>query len=995
MIRKTILSVTLAFVLSGAATAQVNESSNTEFARGLRLYESGMYGAARNIFESIADVDSRAEGYAVLCAVKTRSDGSSALVRDYDSKHPGSAMSGVLHYHEGLNLFDDGLYEDAYREFCMVRRKSLSKDDLPEFIYKKGYCLFDAGKLSQAGDVLVEFDSMADNDFSAPAKYALGYIAYSEGQFGKAIDYFEAASVDPRLAEVSTYYVLDCRFQLKDYDYVIAQGPALLENAPEERRAHICRALSESYLVLGQPEKAKEYYQVAAPPVEDMTRSDYFYAGFMYFATEDYQAAIDNYTMMTQRTDSLGQIANYQMGFSYICVRNKVAAMQSFYDASLVSFDSQIEEDAYYNYAKLAFDLNHDSDAFGAYLQRYPDKKKSDSVYSYIALANLYNHDYAGAVAAYDKIDELTNDMSGNYMRANFLRAAQLVENQSWKAAIPCLKASTFFSSKSDPFYRLARYWLAECYFNTERYGDAQRIYNELYNVSALDWLAEGKLITYNEAYCFFKQSDYSSASLWFERYISSRDTRARKDALEKRADCAFVLQKYPEAISFYQMELDEYKDVNDIYPYYRLGMAHGLTGDQQKKMETLEPVLGKNVSPASDYYSEALYELGRSYVALKKEAQAKACFTTLRDSSNDPEYVDRSLIELGMIARNHRNYDEALSYYEEVVRKHRTESAYQDALLAIESIYQAKGQPKKYLEYLEATGNADTKTEAEKAVLYYNSAEQTFLAGNYEKAIPALESFIADYPEHENKSQAIFFLAESYRATGAKEKACEMYGKVLRVEDSGSFAEIAMLNYAELSYSLERYENAYRGYGQLLDAAQIENNKFTARLGMMRSAYRAHDWNNAIAAAEALKFDTRTDSDLVREADYIRAKSYLASSNRAKAFEVFAELARQGSTAEGAEANYLMIQDTYDKGEFSKVENLVYDFAEKSGSQNYWLAKCFIVLGDSFVERDNLAQARQTFQSVLDGYKPSVGNTDDVVEAVKARVEKLKEIAE
>lgn len=995
MLRKTILTATLALLVSAPSFAQRPDGSDSEFARGLRLYECGMYGAARNVFESIADVDTRAEGYAVLCAVKTRSDASASLVREYDSKHPGSAMSGVLHYHEGLNLFDDGLFADAYKEFCMVRRKSLAKDDLAEFVYKKGYCLFDAGRLGEAGGILSEFDTMQENDFTAPAKYALGYIAYSEAQFGKAIDYFDAASKDPRLAQVSTYYILDCRFHLKDYEYVIAQGPAMLEDAPAERRAHICRALSESYLVLDEPEKAKEYYQMAAPSAESMTRSDYFYAGFMYFTTEDYQAAIDNYAMMTQRTDSLGQIANYQMGYSYICVRNKVAAMQSFYDAAIVSFDSQIEEDAYYNYAKLAFDLNHDSDAFGSYLERYPDKKKSDKVYSYIALANLYNRDYAGAVAAYDKIEELTPDMAGNYMRANFLRGAQLVENQSWKAAIPCLKASTFFSRKTDSFYRLARYWLAECYFNTERYGDALRIYNELYNVSALDWLPEGKLITYNEAYCYFKQSDYSAASLWFDRYIASRDTRARKDALEKRADCAFVLQKYQDAIASYQMELDEYRDVNDIYPYYRLGMAYGLTGDQKMKMQTLEPVLGKSVSAESDYYSEAMYELGRSYVALKKESQAKSCFAALKDSSIDPEYVDKSLIELGMIARNNRNYDEALSYYEEVVRKRRSESSYQDALLAIESIYQAKGQPKKYLEYLESTGNAQIKTESEKAALFYNSAEQIFLSGNYEKAIPALESFIEEYPDHENKPQAIFFLAESYRATGAKEKACEAYGKVLRVEDSGSFAEIAMLNYAELSYSLERYENAYRGYGQLLDAAQIDNNKFTARVGMMRSAYRSRDWANAISAAHSLKFDTRTGADLVREADYVMAKSYLASSNRAKAFEVIEELAKQGSTAEGAEANYLLIQNTYDKGEFSKVENLVYDFAEKSGSQNYWLAKCFIVLGDSFVERDNLAQARQTFQSVLDGYTPSVGNTDDVVEAVKARLEKLKEIAE
>ena len=73
-------------------------------------------------------------------------------------------------------------------------------------------------------------------------------------------------------------------------------------------------------------------------------------------------------------------------------------------------------------------------------------------------------------------------------------------------------------------------------------------------------------------------------------------------------------------------------------------------------------------------------------------------------------------------------------------------------------------------------------------------------------------------------------------------------------------------------------------------------------------------------------------------------------------------------------------------------MEEKVYAFSDAGSGQMYWLAKSFIVLGDSFVERDELEQAKATFESVRDGYTPS-GNSDDVLDNVSMRLKKLEEI--
>ena len=191
----------------------------------------------------------------------------------------------------------------------------------------------------------------------------------------------------------------------------------------------------------------------------------------------------------------------------------------------------------------------------------------------------------------------------------------------------------------------------------------------------------------------------------------------------------------------------------------------------------------------------------------------------------------------------------------------------------------------------------------------------------------------------------------------------------------------------------MQRYTDAYGGFSSLLSQARIENNKHTARIGMMRSAYKAADFANAISCADKVKADSRSTEAELREADYLKAKSYLSSNDRAKALDLFRTLSAKASTDEGAEAAYMLIQDAYDQGKYDSVEKMVYDFASKAGGQNYWLAKAFIVLGDAFAEQDNLTQAKATFESILNGYKPAEGTSDDVLDNVRMRISKLNNL--
>lgn len=990
MNRGLIAALSIALALSSELIANGQTTKTDAFRQAVEFYDRGMFERAESIFSEIAasGQDVMAKGYEALCAVRRQSVGNRNLADQYISEYPYSGLIPQIRFYNALNLFDEQNFSTASAEFARIDMRSLKNSQVPEFIFKQAYSLFELDEYDRAEELFSKAEKMPYSDYTAPSRYSLGYIEYVRKNFEESFDWFSKAAKDPRFTEQAVPYMIECRYMLKDYSYVISNGDAALERVTPERKRQLARFISESYLSEGNAAKAREYYEIFGEGAKEMDDADLFYAGSVMYSTGDYKGAVDKFSRMTSRADSIGQIANYEMAYSYIKTGNKVAAMDAFKAASSQPWNEDIREDAHFNYAKLSFDLNNNPSVFNEYMKAYPGKKKDDIIYGYIALACLYGHDYAAAVDAYSNIDLLDSRQKVNYMKANYLRAHQLIEGGGWRDAVPLLKAASYYSDKRDPFNQIARYWLGESYFRSGQYDQAIDVYTTLYNNSALEGKPEGALIPYDLAYCYFKKDDYDGAAKWFDEYLASSKPAKGEDAAARRADCDFLKKDYPSAIKLYEAAIARFPYKDNLYPYLQAGIAYGLTGDRKGKVKVLSSV--EEADPSAEFYPEAMYELGRAYVAASDNESAISVFRKLGSSTKDNTIIARSLIELGMISRNMSEYDNALDCYKKVIDLMPDTDYAADALSAIESIYQSEGRGDEFLDYAELIGATRDKTDAEKEQMYFNAAEQVFMTENYSKAISSLKSYLDRYPQGVNVAQTQYYLAECHRNLGQKELACDWYQKSLETEPSGLCSENATLRLAGLSFELEHFKDAYSYYRSLLSIARLDANRHTARAGMMQSAFRGLDYQEAIACADALKADKASSAAEKRQADYVCAKSSLSLGERDKAYALFRSLSSEPSDAEGAEATYMLIQDAYDQGNYSTVQSMVHKFAADAPNQSYWLAKAFIVLGDSFAEQENYAQAKATFESIRDGYTPQ-GKSDGVLDNVNMRLEKLK----
>lgn len=977
-IRTSIFSLFfLLFTLSAGAGPLKGERE------ALNLYRQGFYSQARTLFEQ-APASPRTRAYALLCAIRSQASDYPAMLYDFRRDYPVSAFDSEIGFRHALVLFDKGQYRQAGTELGKVNPKDIGDANVAELRFKQGYCAYALGDYPSARRWFDALEQQGVSAYSAEARFIRGLMAYSEEHFAEACDGFRKVEGDGRFGELASYYVLECEFLGGNYAYVAKEGPAMYASATGERRAHLARMLSESLLVLGEDSAARGYFDEYIGSSTDMTRSDWFYAGSVLFASHDYKGALENYKNMTERTDSLGQIAEYNMAAACVALRNNVEALDHYKAAAQSAWRPDIREDAWFNYAKLSFDLNKSTEGFTSYIQEYGTAVRGEQIYSYMALSALVEKDYEGAIRAYDNVDELSPEMRRNYIKANYLRAAQLAGTGSWRQAASYYKASSYYLPKNDRLGQLSRYWMAESLYRGGDYSAARGVFTELYNSSALSGTGEGRRLPYDIAYCYLQQKEWAQAAKWLDGYAADRRAAFREDALTKRADCDFARKDYKAAVKSYQAVRDDYGAAEKIYPYYRQGLAYGLLGEKAQKAAALLPVLS---APAdAPLYNEALYELASTWSDLGRYKEAQQAFEQLCTQTRDSSYVAKGRLGLGMACRNAGDEMKAIEHYRSVVRGFPGTEYSESALMAVESIYRARKEPEKYLAFVEQEKVA--AQEVDKAQMYFNTAEQVFLNGNYSQAIVLFQKYLNEWPGAAQAALAHFYIAESRRQLNLGEDACDSYAAALALAPDASFAENARVNYAALLFAMERYMEAYAVYSDLLRLSRFQSNKTLAQLGMARSAYKARDWAAAVADAQEALDAGKADEGAVRELRYIKAKALLAQEKRAEAFALLEQLAKEPATVQGAEAKYLLIQDRYDSGRFDGIPDEVYAFADQAPDQSYWLARAYIVLGDTFVAQGKTDFAKAIYESILEGYES--GPEDGLREMVKRKLAAL-----
>lgn len=948
---------------------------------GIELFEKQKYSAARQMFEKVSSnpafdqtgIKANSQYYAALCALELFNDDAEYMLAVFITENPENSKQNEARFHMGRFQYNNKKYARAIEWFEQVRPNTLTENQKHEYYFESGYSYFQEGNFEKARVAFSEIKDV-DTKYTSPALYYYSHILYIQKNYESALAGFLRLKDDETFASIVPYYISQIYFLQKKYDRVVDYAPSLLDSVTEKRMAEMARIIGESYYKLDKFGEAIPYLEKYMEKASAPTQDDKYELAYSYYKTADYKNAVKYFERISNADNSVAQNALYHLGDSYIKLKDKNKARLAFSSASRMNYNGDIKESALFNYAIVTYELSYSPfneavRAFEDYIKAFPDSRRADEAYNYLALAYSSTRNYKAALESIEKIRNKDNSIKKAYQRIAFFRGLEVYNSLDFELAINLFDKSLTNAQYDRILSTRAQYWKGEAYYRLGNYPQAVENYNAFLNSSGAPALDEFETANYNIAYCYFNQKQYNEAMTWFKRYASvmkDRKINTVGDSYNRIGDCYFMNLTYWTAADNYDKAINT--GTSDVdYAMFQKAFTLGLVDRPERKIDILNELIKK--FPASAYTDDALYEMGRGYVTVEKPDNAVTMYNRLLKEYPNSSYVPKTFLQLGLINYNRDKNAEALTYYKRVIDEFPGTNEARDALAGLRNVYTGMNDAQGYFSYVETLGSFANVRESEQDSMLYRAAENLYMSGNCEKASQNFNTYLERFPKGSFVTNAHFYHADCKRIQNKTDEALRGYEYVLG-QPHNMFTEPSLVNTAQLYFQKEDYQSALNNYKRLIREGEINTNITDAKVGVMRCSFRLNDYAGTIyAAADVLKTD-KIPAELQREIHYLLGKSHYETGNKVAALDEFRTLARDVKSAEGAEAKYMIAQILYEQGKKDGAEKEILDFIDKNTPHQFWLGKSFILLSDIYVDRKDDFQAFQTLKSIVDYYE-------------------------
>jgi len=959
-----------------AQKTDIYTNPQASFDQAVDLYNKAKFGSAIVIFDELAlgeksNIKAGSEYYAALCASQLFHPDATKRFEKFIDSYPQNAQVNDASFELGKLQLTNKDYRKALESFSNVDRYELTPEQLNEFYFKIGYAYFKTENLKKARE---NFALLIDNPnkYNIPANYYYAHIAYSEKNYETALKHFERVETDETFRDVVNYYIIQIYALQDKYDELITRSLPLLEMATDKRTAEIARLTGHAYFQKGEYKNALKYFNkyLSSNP-SGISPVDNYEIAFSYYKSNDYPQAIKYFQSVATSKDSLSQNAYYHLGDCYIKTNQKRFAFNAFNSAFKIKADPALTEEALFNYAKLAVELSYNPyneavNALQDYLARYPESARRDELYGYLADLYLLTKNYKNALTSIQHIKKRSVRLDAAYQRIAYYRGIELFNESDYDGAISLFAQARELTSDNS-IKALSSYWAGEAYYRTARWDKAIESYNKFQVTPGAQNEAFFSISNYNIGYSYFKKKDYAKAATSFRKYLAAKGTEVKLagDANLRLGDCYFMTKEYATAVEFYQKAANARVPDAD-YAMYQTGICYGVQGDMENKISMLRKMLTSYSKSA--YTDDALYEIGLTYNIIDKDNEAITYFQRVVKEFPTSTYVKKSLLKTGLILFNQNRDQEALAMLKRVAKEYPGTPESKEALGSIKSIYVEMNQVDDYVEFTKQVPQADI-SRSEQDSLTYIAAENQYMNGNCQKATDGFGKYISKFPEGSFILEATFYKAECDYRSQLYDPALKGYEFIVS-QPRSRFTSNAASRAANIQHLRNNFEEALGGYIRLEETADKPGMILDAVSGQMQCNYALKRYGLAIQSAQKLLSLDKVTQNLATEAHITIARSSYELGNKDLAIREYNETLKLSKNEMGAEAKYMLAQLEFENGKYDDSEKSVFSLSENFASYDFWVAKGFLLLSDVYVKKDNLFQAKQTLQSIIDNYE-------------------------
>lgn len=956
------------------------------YREALELFDHEKYVPAKEKFEEFIKLEKNpqhalrinSEYYSGICALYLLHKDAEYQLEKFVLEHPDSPWKQRAYFKLATFNYQKRDYTKSLEWFDFVDERELSKTEKIEFRYKRGHARLENGDKTNARLDLFEA-KQAESDYKTAATYYYSHIAYEQQDYQTALEGFLFLENDPVFKPLIPYYITQIYYKQKKYDEVLRYGPIALQQAEmnsTKRVPEIARLIGDSYCISEKYAEAipflLQYHD--ATPKSEITREDYYQLGYAYHRTNQWKNAVAAYGNCNDVNDELHQRASYNMGECYLKQDQKEYARNAFEEASKMTFNSDIQEDAMFNYAKLAFELSYNPfheaiSAFEDYLNKYPNSKRRDEAYEFLLNVYMKTRNYEKALTSLDKIQNKDNRVKEAYQVVAYNRGVELFQSEKYADAEKNFD-KVFIYPVSPTLNADARFWKAEISYRLQDYPKANQRFNAfLIEPGAYNSEFYG-LAHYSQGYSYFKlangEDNFETAGAWygnantsFRKYVdgtASIEPRKVNDAYMRIGDCFFVAKSYAQAIVYYDKAA-----AGDVagkeYAMFQKAMSYGYDGQHEKKAWVLKNLLTE--SPSSKFEVDAKYELAKTYLLDNRLNDAQTYYNDILKNHAASPYAKFSLKDMCLIYVKEGNTAKVKESWVTIKSKYKNDPVVCDAYTICKAVL---------IEDPEFQNDAVTicgasKNEVEEEV--YARAVGYAQDGDCNTAITKLTDYLNRFQPAYYGLDANYYLANCYYDKKNMVKALEHYNYVID-QGSSNYQEECLVVAATIAYNNKDYSQALGHYRELELVAVLKNNVLEAQIGLMRCNYFLNNFTDAKMYADRVISNPSTPDEIRNTAYLWRGRISKQNDQYDAAIIDYKEVLKRGGV-DAAEAKYGIAFCLYSKGEFKKAETEIFQLIEKYSGFEEWKYRGFLLLADTYIGLKDYFQARATINAILE----------------------------
>jgi len=1004
MLKKYTLSIILFHFLIQGVKAQTTEwyTLNNAYKSGVELFEKRKFAAASEQFSRVEDirtipstqpVDSRqvsvlkenAQFYIARCALELGNLNAESLFLKFIREYPASALTKSAYFQLGNFYFDKKNYEKALEWYKEIDANSLTSKESEEYRFKLAYSYFTLKKYTDAEPLFAKLKD-EKGPFNEASIYYFAYLNYLDADYTTALREFERLQGSTTYKASYPYYISALYFLNKRYDDVLKYTIPAIETIDQQYKAEMYRLVAASYFAKADYKNSISYYQ----KFQDLDRGaiqnnqDDYQMGYAYLKLGDQKRAIKELEKLST-PDAFYQSGMITLGEAFIKDGNKQGARNAFFRASKLDFDPKLKEEGLYNYAKLSYELEFHSvalDAVQEFLKTYPKSTRINEAKTLLGQVLLSTKNYKEAVYILETINNKNTETKGVYQRVTYFRGLEYYNERAFENSISMFIRSQN-SAVDDEIEALATYWLAEAMFEVRKYGESVGQFEKFLGLPAANKTDVYNYANYALGYSAFQNENYAKAATYYERFIlgDDKDRNTINDATLRLADSYFVLKNYDKAMQQYN-KIITWNGQGQDYALFQRGMIQGLQGLNDQKIATHQSLLKQ--FPNSNYADDAGFEMAYTYFVKGDYDKARTDLINLVEKYPRSSYVPRALVTIGLVNYNQDKDDEALTYFKRVVQDYSTTDEAKIALESIKNIYLDRGNADEFLNYANSTSIGNLST-AEQDNITFQAANNRFLKGEYQGAYEAINAYFDKFKNPIHEKHAKFIRAESLVKLNRPDEAIPDYNVILN-DWTSEFTERALISVSQLYLKQKKYNEAVASLKKLELTSEYKANYSYAVNNLMEAYYNMGMSDETLKYVELIRaFDKSSTEDKYRATLY-SGKAHMLKGDTTTANKEFIEVSTKTTTVTGAEAKYLVAYIQYQKGEYKAAEETIYALANKMPSHDYWVAKGFLLLADTFVAKKDIFSAKATLQSLIDHYE---GN-DEILPTAKEKLSQL-----